>query len=200
MSRINGTKEPVVWTDKIIVGGSDPLQSSTVTIIEGSGTTTKVTSTDGVFTNLSGTNVNATDASVAGSTTLAGPLLESYADGRGNVIQNLAAEAIISGGMWVVGSDASGTTPTFVAKPAPVHAGQPLGICLSTTASGSNAPILTRGFYKGLIAEDTVAVGDGVSMGSGAKINTVLPAVAGHTRGTVMMGGGSEAVVSVYLW
>ena len=38
MSRIPGVKDPIVWTDKLLVGGSDPLQSSTVTTIEGNTT------------------------------------------------------------------------------------------------------------------------------------------------------------------
>src|SRR3990167_10915607 len=41
-----GTKQPVIWTDKIVIGGSSPLQTAgTVTVIETSGTSASIVTT-----------------------------------------------------------------------------------------------------------------------------------------------------------
>jgi len=145
-------------------------------------------------TSISGTSINATNAVVAQTFTTA------YGSGYGTVINNLTAEAIISGGTWCVGSAASGTVPNVVAKAAAASTAQPLGICLADVASGANPNILTQGYYKGMIADDTVATEDGYSVGAGAALNTVGAAAAGTTRGTVVMGAGSEGTTVIYLW
>jgi len=179
--------------------------------------TGSVHSPNGLFTTMSGTNIYAqtkvqsdilqSDATISGVTarvsndlTVGSSINMGLTASEGIVVTNVAAEAIITGGMWVMVSGASGATPSYVAKPAPAHTTQPAGICLATVASGATASIITRGAYNGIIAEDTVDVGAGVSMGSGAKLNTALPDVGGAIRGTCIMGGGSEAVIGIYLF
>lgn len=122
---------------------------------------------------------------------------------NGIVITTLPAVANISGGMWVTGSAVSGTTPTYLAKPLPTGAGRgALGICLAYTASGtaSYPTILTRGLYKGIIAEGTVSAGDMIAPGVGAALNTCVVAAGGSARGYCLMGAGSEGTCSVWLW
>lgn len=158
-----------------------------------------INGTSGTFTNSTLTTINNTNITITGSLTPS-RTLQSYEDANGNVVNNIPAAAVISGGMWVTVYAGSATTPVPLAKPGPANAGQPMGIALATTASGANVPILTRGFYKGLIAEASLSSGTGFSAGAGAALNTIKAAAAGTTRGTVVMGGGSEAVTSVYLW
>jgi hypothetical protein len=154
-------------------------------------------------TNTSGTNLNVTSGTMANGAvlndlTIGSSIYVSSTNAEGIVLNSLKAEAIISGGMWVCGSAASGATISPIAKP---EAGaQALGIALATTGSNSVVPILTRGRYDGLIAEASVSAGAGFAVGAGAKINCVKATGAGVNRGTVLMGAGSEGVVSVYLF
>lgn len=130
-------------------------------------------------------------------------VIQPYVDGEGNIVDNIPAEAGISGGMWVAVSGASGTTPSHVAKPLPTGTGRgAMGICLATVASGtaSYPEILTRGFYKGIIAETGMEAHDQIAPGVGAAFNTAAMAGAGSGRGMVTMGGGSEATIAVYLF
>lgn len=178
---------------------------------------------------LSGTNVYAQTAiqgeTVVGDTSVSGAVVYSatdihaqkslihiFADGEGVIINNIPAEENISGGFWVMGSAASGTTISPVAKIGSWYMGYPLGICLGDTASGtaSYPEILTRGFYQGLVAEDTIGVGQAIIPGKAVGVvGTVLPVASGTvrpgggllpTRGMCLMAGGSEAVVGVYLF
>lgn len=148
-----------------------------------------------VATTISGGNSN-----LSGNLTAGSSLQLNYSNNNGTKIINLVAEAIISGGMWVVGSAASGTSVSPVLKPAPANTGQPLGICLANVASGAAASVLVQGFYHGLIAEASLSQGVGVSCGAGGSLKTAKAAAAGTTRGTVVMGAGSEGVIGVYLW
>lgn len=119
----------------------------------------------------------------------------------GFFITNIPAETIISGGQWVTGSAASGTTPTLVCKTAAANQQNPLGICMATTQSGAFPTIMVKGYYQGLIAEATVTAGQPICAGSGAAINTILPSTAvGTMKGQAIMGAGSAGIVSVYLW
>lgn len=150
--------------------------------------------------NISGANVYSTANIVAGGDITAGSsIFTSATHGEGIVINSIRANAIISGGMWVTGSAASGTTPNYVALAGPADSAQPLGICISTTASGAVVPILTKGLYKGLVAEATLNAGVGFSAGAGTALNCAKAAAAGTTRGVVVMGAGSTGVISVWL-
>lgn len=145
-----------------------------------------------------GTNVEATDVEASNNVVIGSSAYIPFNDSEGVIINNVPAEAIITGGMWVEISGASGASPSFVAKG--TEEPQPAGICLATTASGANPEILTRGPYKGIIAEATLSVGDGFAVGAGNALNCAKAAGAGLVRGSVIMGGGSEAEIAVWLW
>lgn len=153
---------------------------------------------------IQGTSVSiAGTGSFTGKVTLGSSIIWPYVTSNGIIINNFQANADISGGMWVTVSGASGTTPTMVAKPCPTGNGRgALGICLATIASGTSSypNILTRGFYKGLVAEAAVEPSDLICPGVGAALNTVMMGVAGSTRGIVTMGAGSEGTCAVWLW
>jgi hypothetical protein len=153
---------------------------------------------------ISGASINATAATITTGTitnaTISNaevPLVAS----KGITVTNIKAEVVISGGMWVVGSAASGTSPNIVAKPATVGtaASNALGIALATVASGAEVSVLTQGTYKGLIAADTIVAGEGFVPGSGAAINSILPATTGKSLGVAVMGAGSGGETLVYL-
>jgi len=119
---------------------------------------------------------------------------------EGTRFWNVPAEAVISGGMWVAGSAASGTTMSMVAKPCTGPSMVPLGIQIGTVASGAFATIQVKGQNNSIIADATISAGDSVSMGSGAALNTALiTAVAGRGRAIALRGAGSEGLLSVYL-
>jgi len=119
---------------------------------------------------------------------------------EGTIINNIPAEAIISGGMWVVGSAASGTTMAMVSKPSASTTTVPLGICLGTTASGAFPNIQIKGQNNSIIADTTVIAGASVSAGSGGAHNTgITTTVAGRGRAIALRGAGSEGLLSVYL-
>ncbi len=152
---------------------------------------------------ISGTSVNF----LGNSVTINSQIKTSSNSGSGTIINDITAAEVISGGMWVIGSAASGTTPNYVAKGGKFGDGTPLGICLATTASGSKPDILTRGVYHGLVAEATINAGDAIVPGAGAAKNCVTSVGsgaaqfdAGDVRGICLMGGGSKATVSVYLY
>lgn len=138
------------------------------------------------------------NGSIAGDLVVGSSVFMPLTIGEGIVINNLTADAVITGGMWVCGSAGSATTPAPVATP--VAGGYPLGICLTTTASGANPPILVRGYYSGVLAEATVNACVGFAAGVAASSNAMKAAAAGITRGTTVMGAGSEAYGAVYLF
>jgi hypothetical protein len=126
-------------------------------------------------------------------------------NGKGDYINHLRAEAIISGGMWVVGSAAVATPTNIVLKPAPLSALiYPLGVCVNTCQSGAVALIYTKGVYNGvtnLIAEDTIAAGAPFCVGKGAAGNCAIAWTTGSVaRGTAIVGAGSEGVITALLW
>jgi len=121
--------------------------------------------------------------------------ITDFGAAKGEMITSLTAESVISGGMWVCGSAASGGIPVAI----PLASAQALGVCIDTTASGVNPMILTRGLHD-FIAEASLNNGVGFAVGAGAALNTVKATGAGLNRGTVVIGGGSEATVRVYLF
>lgn len=172
-----------------------------VNALVGINVTGSITSSTNIATS---TNVTATGSFVGSDAYTALSLIQpGNLSGEGIIINNIPCETNISGGMWVVGSAASGTTPAYVLKAAAASTCFPLGICLATTASGtSNKPeVLVKGLYKGIVAEGTISVGDQVKMGAGAGLNCALKQTAGSdARGVCVMAGGSEATISVYLF
>jgi hypothetical protein len=142
-----------------------------------------------------------TNTIVAGSIVADGSITQYIDDKAGTYCTDRPAVAIISGGMWVVGSAASGTNPNVVIKPAPANCPMPLGICIANCASGADPVILVQGYYQGLKADETVNAQAPICMGSGAALNTVQTADAAATaRGVALMGAGSNGVTFVYLW
>ena len=164
------------------VNNIDSIGSGTFNVLTGS----EVNATNLAATNISGTTISANDIQI--------PLI----DNKGMIIEDVPAAAVISGGMWAVVYAGSAATPVPAVKPK--NDPQATGICLETTASGANPRILTRGYYHGLIADASLSSGVGFAVGAGAALNTVKATGAGLNRGTVVIGGGSEAYVKVYLW
>lgn len=114
--------------------------------------------------------------------------------GKGVVIQ-LGARSNISGGTFV---SASGNE----AFAAPANTLFPIGIAEPGTdvASGGTVNVITHG-VAAVIAEATVAVGEGVIMGAGAALNTVVPTdtSSGLRVFGVLAAAGSEATVFITL-
>lgn len=183
-------------------------ENTRVVAISGTSGTFTVTSvgTETVTTETA-TTQNATVLNVTGSANVDKRYI-TYGNARGTIEDGITAAAVISGGMWVMAIAGSATTAVPLAYPAPASTGQPLGICLTTTASGANPPILKQGYYQGVVAEGDIYSGAGFKMGAGAALNCVAPLggspaainSVGKARGTIVMGGGSQATVSVYLW
>lgn len=163
---------------------------------------TTFTGTTGALTTVNSTTVSGTNiyakTQITADNVLADQHQTAFTVNEGDVITTLPAEAIISGGMWVIGSAGSATAPSYVAVP--LNADHALGIALADTASGSNVQILTKGLYKGCIAEATINAGVGFAVGDGAALNCVKVSAAGLTRGFAIMGAGSEEETSVYLY
>ena len=182
------------------ISGANIYSTGTLVAATLSGTSTLAVGGAATFATTAGftgaVSLNST-GSVAGALRVGSTVFVPYT--QGVVINNIPAEAIISGGMWCTGSAASGTstTPVIIAG---IGNGYPLGICLATTASGASPSVLTRGYYKGLIAETTVSVGTPIAAGAGGALNCVMSGTAVFHRGTVLMAAGSEGTTSVYLF
>lgn len=145
-------------------------------------------------------SITGVDVTVTGSLT-ADKHYENAALNGGLIIDNIPAATAITGGMWVTGSAASGTTPTIVAIAGPASAEQPLGIALATVASGATVSILMRGFYNGVIADAALASPEGFAAGAGAALNTIKANAAGIARGQVVMAAaGSADTAAIYLF
>ena len=114
--------------------------------------------------------------------------------GKGVVIQ-LSARSNISGGTFV---SASGN----LAFAAPANTLFPIGVAEQGTdvASGGTVNVITHGIVP-VIAEATIAIGQGVIMGAGAALNTVLPTdtSSGLRVFGVLAAAGSEATVFITL-
>lgn len=87
------------------------------------------------------------------------------------VVWNFTARTNITGGMWV---SMSGN----LALAGPASVGAPMGVALTTTASGGVVPVILHGVVP-MIAEGTIVAGAPVQAGAGAGLNTVIPSVAG---------------------
>jgi hypothetical protein len=161
-----------------------------------------------VSSSISGANINVSN--ISGTTSVLGTakINDAYRlvqNGKGDYINHLKAEAIISGGMWVMGSAAVATPTNIVLKPAAASAlAFPLGICVNTCQSGAVALVYARGVYNGttnIIAEGTINAGTPFSVGAGGKLNTAIAWTAGSIpRGTAIVGAGSEGVLTLNLW
>lgn len=118
--------------------------------------------------------------------------------GQGKVFRDSSyiAGAIISGGMWVIGSD----TKTII--PAPAGTRAPMGICIGNTGSKAVPTVLVNGFYYAP-ANGDVAIGDPIGQGGGAALNGVITDTVGSmTRGLCMetVASGTAAKALIYLW
>ena len=151
-------------------------------------------------TTFASTTANITTGQVYRDLTVGSSIVQSTTWNNGNLITALKAETVISGGMWVMGSAAAATSGNVVLKPVGAAIKGALGVCVSTTQSGAAAPILTRGIYNGLIAEETIVTGAEVGPGGGGASNTIGLAKAGSCRGIALMGAGSEGAATVYLF
>jgi len=161
-----------------------------------------------VSRSISGADI--TVSTISGVTSVLGTakINDSYRiiqNGKGDYVNHLKAETIISGGMWVVGSAAAATPTNIVLKPAPLSALiYPLGICVGDTQSGATALVYTRGVYNGvinLVAEGTIAAGQPFCVGKGAAGNCAVAWTAGSVaRGTAIVGAGSEGIITALLW
>lgn len=161
-----------------------------------------ITATSGVFTRESSTLGFITSGTIT-------QLVSTYDKfnagspwtGQGKVLTepNWIADVIISGGMWVIGSAASGR---YRMIPAPASTRMPLGVCLSNTALSGVPSILVNGFYYFLANGDTT-IGAPIGMGASAGLNAVIVDTVGSmTRGIAMdaVSSGTAAKALVYLF
>jgi len=183
-------------TSTAIISGTDVYAAGSVTAPIGDITT--LTTTTANLTTTIGTTVSGVTGRFSNDVTIGSSVIMGATVNEGVMVTNIVAEAIITGGMWVEVSGASGTAAALVAKG--TENPQPLGIAMATVASGTAVNILTRGVYTGIIAEATVNAGDGFAVGAGNALNCAKATGAGVNRGTVLMGAGSEGVISVYLF
>ena len=167
--------------------------------------TTAVSGATGLFTNavastaLSGTAALVGNATATGSistpsvvTTPGSPYL------TGNVL-NFTTETVISGGMWVTVSGATGGA-SVLARAAAASSNGPLGVALATVGSNATVSVLTRGLCY-LTADGTVANAENVAMGAGTALNCAVAAGAGSAaRGLALAGAGSNEKSLVYLF
>lgn len=140
-----------------------------------------ITSPVAVLTTMSGTNLFCAGSATAGQLVTSNNLLFSAGSpyGKGMVVQ-MTARAAVSGGQFVM---ASGN----LVFPAVASTKFPLGIAQPglNVASGGTVNVIMRGIVP-VVAEGTVAIGCSAIMGSGAGLNTILPADAGS--GTRLFG------------
>ena len=168
-------KDALQTVDKWIGHLTTNTQSGTSAVFT-SGTMTTQSGTLAFIATTSGNNFNASAS--FGYSNAGSPFLQ------GTIFKGLNAEAVISGGMWVIGSEG-------VLKPAPASTQFPLGIATATTASGAACNVLVQGMAYAR-AEGTIGAGLGVMMGASNKLDTVQPAGAGSgARGICMTGAAS---------
>ena len=183
-----------------VMAGSDASLQTQHIFVTGSLTAGNQISGANIYSNgavATSTLLASSTGSFVGTVRLGSSMVSTFA--QGYIINGPTAESIISGGMWITGSAASGATPAVVSIAGPASTGQPLGICLATCASGAVPTILKSGYYRGLVAEASINNGVGFSVGAGTALNCIKAAAAGTTRGTVIMGAGSEGTTAVWL-
>ena len=86
----------------------------------------------------------------------------------GDTFNGWRAEAVISGGMWVIGSKG-------VLKPENIAA--PLGVCKETTASGALCEVLVRGPVY-MQSNTGISAGEFAAVGSHASMNMAISGAA----------------------
>lgn len=168
-----------------------------------SGTIGDLAVTTQSVTTLSATtaNVTTTNSTTVSGTTIYGTNIITSSDiaysagspyNEGSTFNGWNAEAIITGGMWVIGSKG-------IIALANASQQTPLGICKTTTASGAACEVLVRGPVY-VVSEGTLKDGESVSMGAGGALNCVVATGAGSAaRATVLTTGSSGAAALVYL-
>src|SRR3990167_3277731 len=159
-----------VWSDRFMVGGSDPLQTAgAVSIWLASGNTVTLTHAGSpnyvIAPTVSGridfwNSVRTNDSFYASA---GSPFNEG-------VVIPLTTEVIITGGMWVMGSKNDGKVRAALAASSVADAS--LGVALATAGSNTTVDVLVKGLVY-MIAEKNVSGGLPLKMGQGAKRNTV---------------------------
>lgn len=199
------------WTARLLIGGSDPLQTTgAVQINLASGATITVTnagspnwvSTPTVsgavsfWNGVSGlSSFNLSNVAITGSINTVSNVVSTAGSpfGTGDVIQ-LTARVIISGGMWV------STSGNNLAIAAAASTAFPLGIALATAGSNTTVNVLVRGIYQGQLADVAILAGNGCVDGAGNSLATAgSTAVANGIRAIHMVDAGSAAVTTIYL-
>lgn len=111
---------------------------------------------------------------------------------KGDILKVFPADSIISGGMWVMGSEG-------IVTPSPSDGMSPLGVCVSNTASGSVCPVMTRGIAY-MVADASVTANQQVKQSAGAALNTIESTTASGARGICLEGASSGGTARVYIW
>jgi len=195
---LSGTSVNATTVTAVNVSGTTAVRSALVNATNVIGTT----AVSGVTLNV--TTANASNAVLTGSAdipTVYDNTGSPYA--AGNVYTTFAAETVISGGMWVSVSGASGGA-SIKAKAASGDT-SPIGVAVATVASGANVSVLTRGIHY-FPTEGNINQGVTFGMGGGGALNTINVDVSGtagglnNSRGVVLAGASSGAQTLVYLW
>ena len=179
-----GLKQSQLWTNKLLIGGSGPLQTTGVIgelVI--SGTQGNLWLSGGISgthllasNSISGTNIVATTAFsgaqglFTGSvSTASNVLFQTGSPYNVGTVRQFTTRTIITGGMWVSFSG------NQLAMSAPASTESPLGVALATVGSNSTVNVLTQG-VRYMRTEATVNAGSLVRMGAAAIADTVIGA------------------------
>lgn len=150
----------------------------------------------GTFADLSSTATTLTAATITTATVenaVVGADIE-FAPGspynEGITFKGWKAEAVITGGMWVIGSKG-------VLKPENVQA--PFGVAKATVASGATCEVLVNGPVY-MTAQANIGAGEMVAVGSAAVMNLCTPAGAGSSHvGKCITGAASGGKALIWL-
>jgi hypothetical protein len=176
---------------------SGQVKTDTLTILTSSSNVNSSVTGSSVADNFVGSDATfKDDVSVTDALTIGGNIINNTGSpfSTGYAVQ-LTARTNISGGTFV---SASGN----LAYAAPADTLYPIGVSVPGTdvASGGTVNVITHGVVP-VIAEGAVAIGEGVIMGGGAALNTVLPSdtSSGLRVFGVLDAAGSEGVVFITL-
>lgn len=196
---IRGLKEEQLWSNKLLVGGSDPLQTTGAVgewAVSGTQSTLWVSGTisgSSMVWNVanSGAQLLASGSIMYGShqiSTAGSPFTV------GDIIQ-LTTRGIITGGMWVT------TSGNSLALSSAASTEGPVGYCLATVGSNATANIITRGIVP-FIAEATIEAGIVVRQGAAGALNGIVAAGSPPfgERGITVNRGVSGDTLFVYLF
>ena len=176
VQQIAGLKQSEIWTNKLLVGGSGPLQTAGVVgELVVSGTQANLWLSGGISgthllasNSISGTNIVATGSIVAAT------ILNNVGSPWGaGLTYQFTARSIVSGGqfVWLSG-------PGLVMGSPAIVAGNAIGVALAGGGSNTAINVMTHGIGS-FVAEGTIEAGlpvkPGVGVAAGAY-NSVLDA------------------------